>query len=102
MTLLGFQRHYLKALAHDLHPLVQTGKDGLSPALMAQVEAALLVHELIKVRLTRPDDKKSLAQELAAKSTATLVDLIGHTAILYRPHPTAPRIHLPQRETEPT
>lgn len=101
MTLRGFQRQYLKARAHDLHALLQTGKEGLSPAFVAQVDEALLAHELIKIRLTRPEDKKGLAQELARQSSATFVELIGHTVILYRAHPTEPRIKLPERDPDP-
>ena len=98
MTLRGFQRQHLKALAHSLRPVVQLGKDGLSPALIAQVDEALTTHELIKVRLSRPEDKKALAQELAKQSSATLVALLGHTVTLYRPHPTEPKIRVPERD----
>jgi RNA-binding protein len=101
MTLHGFQRQYLKALAHDLSPVVQVGKDGVTPPLLAQIEAALLAHELIKVRLTRPEDKHGSAEELAEQSGAMLVGLIGHTVILYRPHPEKPRIRLPERDAAP-
>ncbi len=94
----GFQRTYLRALAHDLKPTVQVGHDGITTAVLDRVRAELLAHELIKVRLSRPPDKKALAQQLASEAGAELCGLIGHTVILYRAHPEKPKIRLPQRE----
>jgi RNA-binding protein YhbY len=34
---------------------------------------------------------------IADKSGAALCGLVGHTVILYRPHPEDPRIELPKR-----
>ena len=96
--LTGFERRHLRALAHPLKPVVQVGQAGVTDALMAAVEEALLTHELIKVRLLKPDAKRDLARQLAERSGAELVGLVGHTAILYRPHPDTPRIVLPRRD----
>lgn len=96
----GFQRTYLRGLAHGLEPVVQLGREGLTDAALQAVSEALTTHELIKVRLHRPIDKKELARALAQGSDAELCGLIGHTVILYRPHPEKPRIELPQREPQ--
>ena len=82
----------LRALAHDLDPIVQVGKAGVTDPVVAQVGRALLDHELIKVRLLEPEDKRGMAEALAKRSTAALCGLIGHTVILYRKHPKKPRI----------
>jgi RNA-binding protein len=95
--LAGFERRHLRALAHPLKPVVQVGQAGLTDAVVAAVEVALLTHELIKVRLLKPDAKQEQASELAGRSGAQLVGLVGHTAILYRPHPDEPKIVLPRR-----
>jgi len=97
VSLEGFQRKHLRALAHSLKPVVQVGQAGLTEAILSAVRAALLDHELIKVRLTRPEDKRSDALALAAGTGAALVGLVGHTAILYKPHPDEPRIQIPTR-----
>jgi RNA-binding protein len=99
-TLTGAQRNYLKAQAHPLKPVVQVGQSGVTEALVAAVNQALLDHELIKVRLYRPDNKKQMAEELTAKTGAHLAGLIGHTVILYRQHPEKPKIRLPQDASE--
>ncbi len=93
----GFQRKYLRGLAHKMKPVVQVGKSGVTEAVLEAVGAALLDHELIKVRLHEPEDKKGLAKELAEGAEAELCGLVGHTVILYRPHPDEPEIKIPTR-----
>lgn len=91
----GSQRKYLRSLAHPLKPVVQVGQSGVTDSVLEQIEAQLLVHELIKVRMHEPEDKKAMAAELASRAGAELCGLVGHTAILYRAHPDSPSIRLP-------
>lgn len=97
----GFQRRFLRARAHGLRPLVHLGEAGLSEAVVRALDEALADHELVKVRLHHPADKRAAAEELAQRSGAALCGLVGHTVILYRPHPEEPRIVLPTREPGP-
>lgn len=95
MTAAGLTKKQLKqlrGLAHDLDPIVQVGKAGVTDPVVAAVSKALLDHELIKVRLLEPEDKHGMAEALAERSTAALCGLIGHTVILYKKHPKKPRI----------
>lgn len=93
----GFQRRFLRGRAHALKPVVQVGDAGLSDAVIAAVDEALAAHELVKVRLHAPEDKKATATELARRTGAALCGVVGHTVILYRPDPEAPRLELPTR-----
>lgn len=97
MELDSRQRQHLKGLAHHLKPIVHVGKDGLSNSLLQQIDAALLQHELIKVKLgeSSPLDRKTAAGELPAKTGAAFVQNIGRVFVLYRAHPEEPRIELP-------
>jgi RNA-binding protein len=90
------QRKHLRGLAHALDPLVQVGHQGVTDGVVAQVARALLDHELIKVRLHEPEDKKAMAADLATRSLSALCGLIGHTVILFKPHPDKPRIAVPR------
>ena len=90
-------RKALRARAHSLRPVVHVGEGGLSAGVLRAVDQALLDHELVKVRLHEPEDKKALAGALAEATHAHLCGLVGHTVILYRPHPEDPRIELPER-----
>jgi RNA-binding protein len=93
----GFQRKYLRGLAHNLKPVVQVGRSGITDDVLREVDRALDDHELIKVAMHKPKNKKVMAAGLAGGAKAQLAGLVGHTAILYREHGEQPRIELPQR-----
>lgn len=93
----GFQRRYLRGLANPLKALVQVGDAGLSDAVLGAIDVALADHELVKVRLHQPEDKKAIAADLAKRTGAALCGVVGHTVILYRPHADTQRIQLPTR-----
>lgn len=96
-ALAGFQRRALRALANPLRPLIRVGEAGLSSGLLRALDEALTHHELVKVRMHEPDDKKAQAAQIAERCGAALCGVVGHTAILYRPHPDEPKIALPER-----
>ena len=95
--LAGFQRKYLRKLAHGRRAAVRVGAAGLSEAVQRAVDQALSDHELIVVKLHQPADKRAMARELAAHNHAELCGLVGHTVILYRRDPESPRIEVPER-----
>jgi RNA-binding protein len=97
----GFQRRYLRSLANPLRALVQIGDAGLSDAVVDAIDAALGDHELVKVRLRQPEDKKAVAADLASRTSSALCGVVGHTVILYRPHREAQKIQLPRRNGPP-
>ena len=94
----GYQRTYLRGLAHGYKPVVQIGENGINDGVIENTKEQLLAHELIKVRMRRPEDKKGLANTLAEKTGAELCGIVGHTIILYKRHPEKPKIHVPQRK----
>ncbi len=93
-VLTGRQRRALRAMAHALQPVVTVGHAGVTDAVLHAVDDALRGHELVKVRLHEPEDKRAMAAALADGTDAVLCGLVGHTAILYRPHPDEPRIRV--------
>lgn len=88
-------KRYLKAMAHHMRAVVTVGQNGVTEGVLGAVDSALLQHELIKVRMHEPESKKAAAQSLAAQTSSCLCALVGHTVILYRPHPEEPEIKLP-------
>ena len=86
------QRKHLRGLAHALEPVVRLGATGLTEGAAREIDAALLAHELIKVRLNPPEERKALAAEIAERTGSTLCGVIGHIAILHRAHPEKPRV----------
>jgi RNA-binding protein len=102
-VLTGKQRSYLRALAHPLKPLVQIGHGGLTDAVLAAIEAALLVHELIKVRVTGNDEMSAseLALEVEKRTRSSVAQVIGKTLVVYRGRKKDPVIVLPQADGTP-
>ena len=76
----------LKASAHHLRPVVMLGNKGLTPAVIEETNIALLSHELIKVKINGAEkiDRQRIAIEMCDALQASLVQLIGNTAIIYR------------------
>lgn len=91
-ALTGAQRQSLRGQAHALKPLVQVGHEGVTEAVLDAVDEALVAHELVKVRLHAPPDKRSDAAALAEGARAALCGIVGHTVILWRPREDRPSI----------
>ena len=79
----------LKAKAHHLKPVVLLGAKGLTPAVIDETNNALLIHELIKVKINGAEkpERIMIATDLCQQLQAELVQLIGNTAIVYRKNP---------------
>ncbi|HPW69088.1 MAG: ribosome assembly RNA-binding protein YhbY [Desulfomonilia bacterium] len=100
-TLTGAQRKYLRGRAHGLNPVVQVGKQGITPDLIRAVNEALDSHELIKVKFVDfKEERKELAREIAERTSSEAAGLIGNVAILYRQQPDEQKrkILLPQAD----
>ena len=97
MDLTGKQKRHLRGLGHDLHPLVTIGGKGLADSVLAELDQTLEHHELIKVKVNAGDreEKKAVIAEMVEKSSATLVQTIGHIALLYR-KAQGPKLQIPK------
>ena len=98
--LTGRQRRHLRALGQRLAATLHVGHEGVSDAVVAQADAQLEIHELIKVRVgeNAPADRHETAAQLASRTRAHLTQVIGRTALLYRRRSEEPRIVLPAEE----
>ena len=98
MPLSGKQRRYLRGLGHNLEPIVQIGKLGLTDAVTAAVDTALDEHELIKVRIGTecPDDRHDVAERLAPAVKSEVAQVLGRTLLLWRKRPKDSKIQLPK------
>ena len=97
-ALTNAQLRFLRGQAHDLKAMLQVGGKGVTDALVGEVGNALEHHELIKVKVAADDRevRDGLIAELADRTGATLVQRIGHTAVLYRPSKDHRQIVLPR------
>ena len=85
----GTQLRHLRGLGHHLADLGMIGKEGITPNLVKAVQDNLVAHELVKVRIqdTCPLERKEAVEQLAAAAVAAVVQILGKTALLYRPNP---------------
>ena len=98
VALTAAQTRFLRGQAHDLKALLQIGNKGVTPAFLAELDAVLEQHELVKVKVAGEDReaRDAIIGELAEKADAALVQRIGHTAVLYRPSKERRQIVLPR------
>lgn len=80
------QRSKLKALAANLSPIGQVGKDGIGENMLASFSGCLEKRELIKINILEnaDGDPQEIGRELASKLNAECVIVIGRKAVLYR------------------
>ena len=92
LTLTPTQRRSLRAQAHHLEPVVAIGQGGLTPAIEAEVAAALAAHQLIKVKAGSDDraQRSAWLDDLCLRCHAAAVQHIGKLLVLWRPAPPAP------------
>ncbi len=83
----GAERARLRGELHGEPPVLQVGREGISPAVLAAVEEALAAREVIKVRFGKgcPVDAGEGGRRLADRLAAELLGTIGRVALLYRP-----------------
>ena len=85
------ERKQKRAEAHHLDPVVMVGAAGLTDTVRAEIDAALRVHGLVKVRvgIESRTVRDELFETLADALDAAAVQHIGKLLVLWRP--PAPR-----------
>jgi RNA-binding protein len=89
LTLTPAERKDHRAQAHHLDPVVQIGNDGLTTAVVKEIDSALNAHGLIKVRVFSDDRtaREAILAALAEQLGAAPVQHIGKLLVLWRPIP---------------
>jgi RNA-binding protein len=82
-------RKQYRKIAHHLQPIIMVGDGGVSEAVVAETNRALLDHELIKVRINVADreDRQAMGESLLEACTAETVQRIGKVLVIYRANP---------------
>jgi RNA-binding protein len=78
----------LRGKAQDLSAHLKVGKSGLSEGFIEELESALARDDLVKMRMLRSaragESVDEMAEELADRTDSHLVEIRGHTVVLYR------------------
>lgn len=82
----GKQRAYLRKIGHELDPIFQIGKEGITDALVDGLDKALNKREIVKVHIleTALLDTRETCDSVAKRMNAEPVQAIGSKFIIYR------------------
>ncbi len=81
------QRAELRAQANGLDPVFQIGKEGVTDAVIAQIEDTFNTRELFKIKVhleSSPEKPKETAQKIADATKCDVVQVVGGTIVLFR------------------
>ncbi|MDO5397278.1 MAG: ribosome assembly RNA-binding protein YhbY [bacterium] len=80
------QRAYLRKLSHDMSPVFQIGKDGITDKVISAIDEALEKREIVKIHIleTALLDTRAACDEIAQNIGAEPVQAIGSKFTLYR------------------
>ena len=102
LILKGYQKRFLRSLAHSLKPVVFVGQKGFTQPLSDAMNDALDHHELVKVKFVEFKEKEkklALTEQIENTVPCEMVGMVGHVATFFRQHsdPEKRKIHLSQR-----
>ena len=92
------QRSYLKGLAMNIEPVFLIGISSVTPENVQAISEVFNTHELIKIAVLKNciDDPKEIANVVAERTHAQVVQVIGKKIVLYKPFKENPKIVLPK------
>jgi len=78
----------IKCRLNGEKPTIWIGKSGVSQELLNEIEKQLDKKEMVKIKILKSalkeNETKQLASRIAEQTEASLVDVRGHTLMLYK------------------
>ena len=98
MNLTSKQRAYLGSQASTMNSIYQIGKASLTPEVTEAVRETFHTRELVKLAVLKNcmDDPRQLAEMLAERTGAQVVQVIGKKIVLYKENKDHKKIELPR------
>ena len=89
ILLSSIERKAFKAQAHALDPVVLIGNEGLTDAVIREIDRALKSHELIKIRAFTDERESRVTwfDEICDKLNAAPIQHIGKILVVWRHNP---------------
>jgi len=85
----GMKRRIKRRLSEE-KPTVYIGKSGVSMELFKEIEKQLEKREAVKIKILKSalerEKAKEIASRIAEQTEASLVEVRGHTFMLYKHH----------------
>ena len=103
LTITTQLRNQLRAAAHSLRPVVLIGDNGLTEAVLKEINVHINVHQLIKIRVAGDDReaRKAIYEQICSELQAEPIHHIGKILTVYRQNPDLPCILMPVTEKSP-
>ncbi len=83
-------KRHIKHKLKDEKPTIWIGKEGVKPQLLKEIEKQLEKKKMLKIKVLgsalQKDETKNIAATVAQQTEASLVEVRGHTFMLYRRH----------------
>ncbi len=94
----GKQRSYLKKLSHGMKPVIQVGKEGVTPSLISQISETIKKRELIKISVLEscPEEVDEVMDKILERAKCEFVQSIGRKLTVYKRNEKEPVIELPK------
>jgi len=91
MPLSNDEKKAYRSIGHKLNPIVTVASNGLTEAVLDELNRALDDHELVKIKIAVGDRelKKQVVVDVVEATNTQLVQQIGNTALLLRRNPKA-------------
>ena len=95
MSLSEDQKRQLRKIGHTLKPTIIIGGNGLTDAVCNETDLTIDHHELIKIKVNAGDreERDEIINTLCERTNSTLIQRVGHVALVYRRNEKKPKIH---------
>jgi putative YhbY family RNA-binding protein len=83
------ERADLRSQAHALKPVVLIGAEGLTDAVLAEINVHLAAHQLIKIRVfgDEREERVAIYEEICDRLSAAPIQHIGKLLVIWKPEP---------------
>ncbi|MBR1553069.1 MAG: YhbY family RNA-binding protein [Schwartzia sp.] len=97
-TLSSKQKNFLRVMGTELVPVVNIGKEGVTPTVVDSAKDAIKKRELIKVCVLQnaPEEPKDAIERLTERVDADLIQVIGRNGLLFKRNFKKPQIEFPE------
>jgi RNA-binding protein len=91
LSLSPAERSALRSQAHALKPVVLIGAEGLTDAVLTEIQVHLAAHELIKIRVfgDERDARIAIYDEICDRLNAAPIQHIGKLLVIWKPETEA-------------
>lgn len=82
------KKRFVKRMLREESPAIRIGKGGISEEVIMEIERQLKKNRMVKIKILKTglteDSPKRAATEVASRTKSSIVEVRGHTFMLYR------------------